>query len=429
MARFIKQGKSDTELKEADAKVKEIVSGIIKDIETNGDAAVKSLSEKFDKWSPESFRLTDAQIAEIVASVPEQVINDIKFAQKQIKNFATKQRESIKDIEVETLPGVFLGHKNIPINSAGCYIPGGRYPMVASAHMSILTAKVAGVKRVIACTPPINGKVPAATICAMYLAGADEIYLLGGVQAVCAMAIGTETIQPVDIIVGPGNAYVAEAKKQLYGRVGIDLFAGPTEVLVIADETSDAEIVATDLLGQAEHGPTSPAALITTSEKLAHETLIEIEKQLLVLPTADIAGIAWRDNGSIIVVADEKEAVEVADKLAYEHVEVLTKDPTYFLNNMTNYGALFLGPETNVAYGDKVIGTNHTLPTNKAARYTGGLWVGKFLKNCTYQRCTPEAGAFIGEYAARLCEIEGFMGHKEQAELRVRRYGKKKETV
>ncbi|MGF7080156.1 histidinol dehydrogenase [Mucilaginibacter sp. UYCu711] len=429
MARFIKQGKSDTELKEADAKVKEIVSGIIKDIETNGDAAVKSLSEKFDKWSPESFRLTDAQIAEIVASVPEQVVNDIKFAQKQIKNFATKQRESIKDIEVETLPGVFLGHKNIPINSAGCYIPGGRYPMVASAHMSILTAKVAGVKRVIACTPPINGKVPAATICAMYLAGADEIYLLGGVQAVCAMAIGTETIQPVDIIVGPGNAYVAEAKKQLYGRVGIDLFAGPTEVLVIADETSDAEIVATDLLGQAEHGPTSPAALITTSEKLAHETLIEIEKQLLVLPTADIAGVAWRDNGSIIVVADEKEAVEVADKLAYEHVEVLTKDPTYFLNNMTNYGALFLGPETNVAYGDKVIGTNHTLPTNKAARYTGGLWVGKFLKNCTYQRCTPEAGAFIGEYAARLCEIEGFMGHKEQAELRVRRYGKKKATV
>jgi sulfopropanediol 3-dehydrogenase len=429
MAKFIKQGKSDTELKEADAKVKEIVSGIIKDIETNGDAAVKSLSEKFDKWSPESFRLSDAQIAEIVASVPEQVVNDIKFAQTQIRNFATKQRASIQDIEYETLPGVFLGHKNIPINSAGCYIPGGRYPMVASAHMSILTAKVAGVKRVIACTPPINGKVPAATICAMYLAGADEIYLLGGVQAVCAMAIGTETIQPVDIIVGPGNAYVAEAKKQLYGRVGIDLFAGPTEVLVIADETSDAEIVATDLLGQAEHGPTSPAALITTSEKLAHETLVEIEKQLLVLPTADIAGVAWRDNGSIIVVADEKEAVEVADKLAYEHVEVLTKDPNYFLNNMTNYGALFLGPETNVAYGDKVIGTNHTLPTNKAARYTGGLWVGKFLKNCTYQRCTPEAGAFIGEYAARLCEIEGFMGHKEQAELRVRRYGKKKEVV
>jgi sulfopropanediol 3-dehydrogenase len=429
MAKYIKEGKSDTELKEADAKVKEIVSNIIKNIETNGDAAVKELSEKFDKWSPESFRLSEAQIAEIVATVPPQVISDIKFAQQQIKNFATKQRASIQDIEYETLPGVFLGHRSIPVNSAGCYIPGGRYPMVASAHMSILTAKVAGVKRVIACTPPINGQVPAATICAMYLAGADEIYLLGGVQAVCAMAIGTESIEQVDIIVGPGNAYVAEAKKQLYGRVGIDLFAGPTEVMVIADETSDAEIVATDLLGQAEHGPTSPACLITTSEKLAHETLIEIEKQLLVLPTADIAGVAWRDNGSIIVVADEQEAVAVADKMAYEHVEVLTKDPKYFLDNMTNYGALFLGPETNVAYGDKVIGTNHTLPTNKAARYTGGLWVGKFLKNCTYQRCTPEAGAIIGEYAMRLCEIEGFMGHREQAALRVRRYGKTEEVA
>ncbi|GAB3904163.1 histidinol dehydrogenase [Mucilaginibacter boryungensis] len=429
MLTFIKKGKSDTELKEADAKVKEIVSNIIKDIEANGDVAVRSLSEKFDHWSPASFRLSEDQIKEIVSSVPQQVIDDIKFAQQQIKNFATKQRASIQDIEYETLPGVFLGHKNIPVNSAGCYIPGGRYPMVASAHMSILTAKVAGVKRVIACTPPINGKVPAATICAMYLAGADEIYLLGGVQAVCAMAIGTETIKPVDMIVGPGNAYVAEAKKQLYGRVGIDLFAGPTEVLVIADETSDAEIIATDLLGQAEHGPTSPAALITTSEKLAHETLAEIEKQLLVLPTADIAGVAWRDNGSVIIVADEKEAVEVADMLAYEHVEVLTKNPDYFLQNMTNYGALFLGPETNVAYGDKVIGTNHTLPTNKAARYTGGLWVGKFLKNCTYQRCTPEAGAFVGEYAMRLCEIEGFMGHKEQAALRVRRHGKKAEKM
>jgi sulfopropanediol 3-dehydrogenase len=424
MSTFIKQGKSDTALQEADAKVKEIVSGIIKQIETHGDTAVRELSEKFDKWSPESFRLNDEQIKAIVASVPDEVINDIKFAQQQIKNFATKQRESIQDIEVETLPGVFLGHKNIPVNSAGCYIPGGRYPMVASAHMSILTAKVAGVKRVIAFTPPINGQVPAATITAMYLAGADEIYLLGGVQAVCAMAIGTETIKPVDIIVGPGNAYVAEAKKQLYGRVGIDLFAGPTEVMVIADETADAEMVATDLLGQAEHGPTSPACLITTSQKLAEETLVEIEKQLKVLPTADIAGVAWRDNGAIILVKDEEEAVKVADEMAYEHVEVLTKDPNYFLKNMTNYGALFLGKETNVAYGDKVIGTNHTLPTNKAARYTGGLWVGKFLKNCTYQRCTPEASAFVGEYCMRLCEIEGFMGHKEQAALRVRRYGK-----
>jgi sulfopropanediol 3-dehydrogenase len=424
MSTFIKHGKSDTALQEADAKVKEIVSGIIKQIENHGDTAVRELSEKFDKWSPESFRLSDEQIKAIVATVPETVIDDIKFAQQQIKNFATKQRASIQDIEVETLPGVFLGHKNIPVNSAGCYIPGGRYPMVASAHMSILTAKVAGVKRVIAFTPPINGQVPAATITAMYLAGADEIYLLGVVQAVCAMAIGTETIKAVDIIVGPGNAYVAEAKKQLYGRVGIDLFAGPTEVMVIADETADAEMVATDLLGQAEHGPTSPACLITTSQKLAEETLVEIEKQLKVLPTADIAGVAWRDNGAIILVKDEEEAVKVADEMAYEHVEVLTKDPDYFLNNMTNYGALFLGKETNVAYGDKVIGTNHTLPTNKAARYTGGLWVGKFLKNCTYQRCTEEASAFVGEYCARLCEIEGFMGHKEQAALRVRRYGK-----
>jgi sulfopropanediol 3-dehydrogenase len=429
MARFIKQGKTDTELKEADIKVKGIVSDIIKSIESGGDVAVRNLSEKFDKWSPEKFRLNDSEIAAIVASVPQQTIDDIKFAQQQIRNFATKQRASIQDIEVETLPGVVLGHKNIPVNSAGCYIPGGRYPMVASAHMSIITAKVAGVKRVIACTPPINGKIPAATICAMYLAGADEIYLLGGVQAVCAMAIGTETIEPVDIIVGPGNAYVAEAKKQLYGRVGIDLFAGPTEVLVIADDTADAEMVACDLLGQSEHGPTTPAALITTSEKLANETLVEIEKQLKVLATADIASVAWRDNGAIIIVADDAEAVKVADELAYEHVEVLTKDPDYFLNNMTNYGALFLGPETNVAYGDKVIGTNHTLPTNKAARYTGGLWVGKFLKNCTYQRCTPDASAFVGEYCMRLCEIEGFMGHKEQAALRVRRYGNVSEEI
>lgn len=424
MAYFIKKGKSDSEIKDADAKIKAIVSDIIINIEKNGDAAVRELSKKFDNWAPDQFLLSKEQILEIIDTVPPQVVEDIKFAQTQIRNFAIKQRESIQDIEVETLPGVILGHKNIPVNSAGCYIPGGRYPMVASSHMSILTAKVAGVKRVIACTPPINGQVPAATICAMYLAGADEIYLLGGVQAMTAMAIGTETIQPVDMIIGPGNAYVAEAKRQLYGRVGIDLFAGPTEVLIIADETADAEMVACDLLGQAEHGPTSPGALITNSEKLALETLEEIEKQLAVLPTADIARVAWEDNGSIIIVADDAEAVVEADKLAYEHVQVLTKDPNYFLENMTNYGGLFLGPETNVAYGDKVIGTNHTLPTNKAAKYTGGLWVGKFLKNCTYQRCTPEASAFVGEYAMRLCEIEGFMGHKEQAALRVRRYGK-----
>lgn len=429
MATFLKQGKSISELQEADSKVKEIVSNVIKDIETNGDAAVRKYSEKFDSWSPQSFRLSDEQIQEIVNAVPPQVIEDIKFAQQQIRRFAEKQRDSIQDIEVETMPGVILGHKNIPVNSAGCYIPGGRYPMVASAHMSILTAKVAGVKRVIGFTPPIKGNIPQATVAAMYLAGADEIYLLGGMQAMVAMAVGTETIEAVDMIVGPGNAYVAEAKRQLYGRVGIDLFAGPTEILVIADETADAEMVACDILGQAEHGPTSPGALITTSEKLAQETLIEIERQLKVLPTADLASIAWADNGIIILVADRDEALIEADKLAYEHVEVLTKDPDFFLHNMTNYGALFLGPETNVAYGDKVIGTNHTLPTNKAAKYTGGLWVGKFLKNCTYQKCTPEASVTIGEYAMRLCEIEGFMGHKEQAALRVRRYSKIAESV
>lgn len=429
MAKLLKQGKSFSEIQLEDSKVKETVSTVIQEIRTGGDSAVRRYSEKFDNWSPESFRLSPAQLDEIISTVPPGVIEDIKFAQHQIRHFAEIQRASIKDVEVETLPGVILGHKNIPVNSAGCYIPGGRYPMVASAHMSILTAKVAGVKRVIGFTPPINGEIPNATVAAMVLAGADEIYLLGGVQAMAAMALGTETIEAVDMIVGPGNAYVAEAKRQLFGTVGIDLFAGPTEILVIADETADAEMVACDLLGQAEHGPTSPGALITTSEKLAFETLAEIEKQLQVLPTADIARIAWENNGSIILVADEEEALVEADRLAYEHVEVLTKNPDYFLNNMTNYGALFLGPETNVAYGDKVIGTNHTLPTNRAAKYTGGLWVGKFLKNCTYQRCTEEASVSVGEYAMRLCEIEGFMGHKEQAALRVRRYGRIKEET
>jgi sulfopropanediol 3-dehydrogenase len=423
MAEVLKSGRSASELKDADTKVKETVQKIISDIEVNGDDAVRKCSETFDHWSPTLFRLTDQTIKEIIADTPQQVIDDIKFAQRQIRFFAEQQRASISDIEIETLPGVFLGHKNIPVNSVGCYIPGGRYPMVASAHMSVLTAKVAGVKRVIACTPPINGQIPQATVCAMHLAGADEIYILGGVQALVAMAIGTGSIEPVDMIVGPGNAYVAEAKRQLYGRVGIDLFAGPTEVLVIADDTADAEMVACDLLGQAEHGPTSPAALITTSATLARQTVIEIERQLRSLPTADVARVAWEQNGSIILVADEDEAILEADKLAYEHVEVLTKDPKYFLDRMTNYGALFLGPETNVAYGDKVIGTNHTLPTMKAAKYTGGLWVGKFLKNCTYQRCTEAASAMIGEYAMRLCELEGFAGHKEQAALRVRRYG------
>ncbi|WP_096437384.1 histidinol dehydrogenase [Alteribacter populi] len=429
MATFLKQGKTDQEKLEADTKVQEAVNGIIKDVEERGDQAVRELSEKFDKWSPESFRLSEEEIENAIAGLPDQVIEDIKFAQEQIQNFAQHQRDSIQDIEVETRPGVFLGHKNIPVNRVGCYIPGGRYPMVASSHMSILTAKVAGVDRVIACTPPSNGEIPAATVAAMHMAGADEIYLLGGVQAMTAMAIGTETIDPVDMIVGPGNAFVAEAKRQLYGRVGIDLLAGPTETLVIADETADVEMIATDLLGQAEHGPTSPGALITTSRNLADSLEEEIARQLKNLSTAEIAEQAWRDNGSIILVDNIDEAVKEADKLAYEHVEILTEDPNYFLENMTNFGALFLGPETNVAYGDKVIGTNHTLPTKEAARYTGGLWVGKFLKNCTYQRVTEEASVEIGKYAERLCDLEGFMGHKEQASLRVRRYEKKESNA
>ncbi|WP_246079585.1 histidinol dehydrogenase [Paenibacillus piri] len=423
MAKYLKCGKALDLQQSEQAKVTETVQAIIRDVELRGDAAVHEYSARLDRWEPASFRLTQEQIDEAMREVSQQTIDDIIFAQAQIRRFAELQREAIRDIEVETLPGVVLGHKNIPVNSVGCYVPGGRYPMVASAHMSIVTAKVAGVSRIIACTPPIDGVIPAATVSAMALAGADEIYILGGVQALAAMAIGTDAIAPVDMLVGPGNAYVAEAKRQLFGRVGIDLLAGPTETLVIADETADAEMIACDILGQAEHGPTSPGALITTSESLAEAAMAEIERQLLTLPTADIAGAAWRDNGIVIVVGNEEEAAVEADKLAFEHVEVLTKDPSFFLSRLTNYGALFLGPETNVAYGDKVIGTNHTLPTKKAARYTGGLWVGKFLKTCTYQRCTPEASALIGEYAARLCEIERFMGHKEQALLRVRRYG------
>ncbi|MDQ0217920.1 histidinol dehydrogenase [Peribacillus cavernae] len=424
MAKFLKTGKSKEEIATLEAKVYETVKSLLGDIEENGDHAVRNYSEQFDKWSPENFRLSPEQIEEVIKTVPEETIQDIKFAQEQIHGFAKTQREAIRDIEVETLPGVILGHKNIPVESVGCYVPGGRYPMVASAHMSILTAKVAGVKRVIGCTPPINGEIPAATVAAMALAGADEIYILGGVQAMAAMALGTETIDAVDMLVGPGNAYVAEAKRQLFGRVGIDLLAGPTEVLIIADETADAEMVATDILGQAEHGPTSPGVLITTSESLAHETIKEIERQLETLATAEVARTAWEENGSIILVDSLEEAVIEADKLAYEHVEVLAENPRYFLEKLTNYGALFLGPETNVAYGDKVIGTNHTLPTKGAARYTGGLWVGKFLKTCTYQECTPEASAVIGEYAERLCNLENFAGHREQALLRVRRYGK-----
>ncbi|RME80781.1 MAG: histidinol dehydrogenase [Caldilineae bacterium] len=421
--RYIKQGISEQASREADARVRAVVENILADIEARGDVAVRELSERFDNWSPPSFRLTTAEIEEIVGSLPQRTVEDIQFAQAQVRNFAQIQRQALQDVEVETLPGVILGHKNIPVNSVGCYVPGGRYPMVASAHMSVVTAKVAGVSRIVACTPPVQGKPPAATVAAMYFGGADEIYILGGVQAVAAMALGTETIRPVDMLVGPGNMYVAEAKRQLFGRVGIDLFAGPTEVLVIADHTADAEMCATDLLGQAEHGPTSPAILLTTDEQLAYDTLAEIERQLQTLPTADIASVSWRDYGQVIVVDTIEELVQEADRIACEHVEVLTENPRYFLEHLTNYGALFLGPETNVAYGDKVIGTNHTLPTRKAARYTGGLWVGKFLKTCTYQQITPEASVYIGAYGARLCELEGFLGHKAQCDLRLRRYG------
>jgi sulfopropanediol 3-dehydrogenase len=422
--KILKHGISQAVAQDADAKVRATVEQIIADISARGDAAVRDLSAKFDTWSPANFRLSPTEIEEIIASLPSQVIADIKFAQAQVRNFAQCQREAMRDIEVETLPGVILGHKNLPVNSVGCYVPGGRYPMVASAHMSVVTAKVAGVKRIVACTPPMGGAPPAATVAAMALGGADEIYILGGVQAVCAMAVGTADIPSVDMIVGPGNAYVAEAKRQLFGRVGIDLLAGPTEVLVIADETSDAEICATDLLGQAEHGPTSPAILITSSEQLAQATITEIERQLQTLPTADVAGVAWRDYGQVIVCENDDEIVHAADQIASEHVEVLTHEPRFFLDRLTNYGALFLGPRTNVAYGDKVIGTNHTLPTRGAGRYTGGLWVGKFLKTVTYQEVlTDEASALVGEYGSRLCALENFAAHQAQCDLRVRRYG------
>ncbi|PPQ34046.1 histidinol dehydrogenase [Rhodopila globiformis] len=423
MIRILKHGATEAEKTEADRKVRQTVESILEDIAARGDAAVRDLSAKFDKWQPASFRLSPDEIRSLIDSLPEQVITDIKFAQAQIRNFARAQKDALRDIEVETMPGVRLGHKNIPVASVGCYVPGGRYPMVASAHMSVLTAKVAGVKRVAACTPPLNGEPPAATVAAMALAGADEIYLLGGIQAVAAMGLGTETIAPVDMLVGPGNAYVAEAKRQLFGRVGIDLLAGPTETLIIADDTADAEMCATDLLGQAEHGPTSPAVLLTTSARIAEGIAAEIERQLAVLPTADIASVAWRDHGQVILCDTAAEMLAEADRIASEHVQVLTRDPRWFLDRMTNYGSLFLGKETNVAYGDKVIGTNHTLPTKRAARYTGGLWVGKFLKTVTYQQVSPEATAMIGEYCSRLCAIENFAGHKEQADLRVRRYG------
>ncbi len=425
MIKVMKKGISQEAAADLDARVKATVEGILEDIESRGDGAVRELSTKFDDWSPASFRLTNDEIEAAVSRLPEQTVEDIEFAQAQIRRFAEIQRAALKDVEEETLPGVVLGHKNIPVGSVGCYIPGGKYPMVASAHMSVLTAKVAGVRRVIACAPPHGGGPNDAIVAAMHFAGADEIYCLGGVQAVGAMALGTETIDPVDMLVGPGNAYVAEAKRQLYGRVGIDLFAGPTETLVIADDSCDGEMAATDLLGQAEHGPNSPAILLTTSEKLVADTQREIEKQLGTLATADVAGAAWRDYGQIILCDTDEEMLAEADRIASEHVQVMTRDPDYFLDNMQNYGALFLGPETNVAYGDKVIGTNHTLPTKRAARYTGGLWVGKFIKTCTYQRVTPEATAAIGEYCSRLCALEGFAGHQAQADLRVARYKSK----
>jgi len=424
MPRYLKRGMDASAIKAADAEVRETVESILADIEARKDQAVKDLSQKFDNWAPADFKLSPAEIERALSQVKKRDLDDIRFAQAQVRNFAQKQRDSMKDIEVETLPGVVLGHRHIPVNSIGCYVPGGRYPMVASAHMSIVTAKVAGVKRIIACAPPFKGGPHPAIVAAMHFGGADDIYVLGGVQAVAAMALGTESIAPVDMIVGPGNAYVAEAKRQLFGRIGIDLLAGPTETLIIADDSVDGEICATDLLGQAEHGPNSPAVLITNSEKLARETMSEIERLLKILPSADLAGQSWKDYGEVIVCDSYDEMVAEADRVASEHVQVMTRDPDYFLNNMKNYGSLFLGARTNVAYGDKVIGTNHTLPTKKNARFTGGLWVGKFLKTCTYQKVlTDEASAMIGEYCSRLCMLEGFVAHAEQANVRVRRYG------
>jgi sulfopropanediol 3-dehydrogenase len=422
MVRVLKAGASEDALANQDLAVRQAVESILGDLQRRGDAAVRAYSEKFDRWSPESFRISSQEIRACYAELSDQVLEDIRFAQAQVRRFAEVQRAALKDVEVETLPGVTLGHRNIPIESVGCYVPGGKYPLVASAHMSVVTAKVAGVSRIIAAAPPFGGRLSAAIIVALDMAGVDEIYSLGGVQALGAMAFGTETIGSVDMLVGPGNAYVAEAKRQLYGRVGIDLFAGPTETLVIADDSVDGELCATDLLGQAEHGPNSPATLLTNSEDLARDTLREIDRQLKVLSTGEVAGIAWRDYGRVIVCEDYEEMAGVADELASEHVQVMTRQPDFFLKRLRNYGALFLGPETNVAYGDKVIGTNHTLPTRGTARYTGGLWVGKFLKTCTYQRATKAASVVIGERCSRLCALEGFAGHKAQADIRVRRY-------
>ncbi len=421
MATYLKRRIAQEVTDEMERKVRETVQAILADVKKRGDAAVREYSERFDKWAPK--KLSQPEIQAILGRVKPETLKDIEFAQAQIRRFAEHQKAALRDIEVETLPGVRLGHRNIPVESVGCYVPGGRYPMVASAHMSIVTARTAGVQRIIACTPPNQGEPHAETIAAMALGGADEIWVLGGVHAIAAMGLGTESIKAVDMLCGPGNAYVAEAKRQLFGRVGIDLLAGPTEILVVADETADVVMIATDLLGQAEHGPTSPAICITTSRAIAESLEPEIQRQLKVLPTADVASLAWRDYGEIILVSSREEAVAEADRVAAEHVEILCREPRYFLEKMRSYGALFLGPETNVSYGDKVIGTNHTLPTLGAARYTGGLWVGKFIKTCTYQEITPEASVKVGEYCSRLCAIERFWGHKEQADLRLRRYG------
>ncbi|WP_460045100.1 histidinol dehydrogenase [Pseudomonas sp. S2_H01] len=426
MAKWLKQGAEAEVIKTAAREVRDTVENLLADIEARGDVAVRELAIRFDKMDREDYRLSDAEIQACMNQLSDRDLKDIEFAQTQVRNFAQHQRNSMVDVEVETLPGVILGHKHIPVNAAGCYVPGGKYPLLASAHMSVITAKVAGVPRIITCAPPFLGKPAPAIVAAQHMAGANEIYCLGGIQAIGAMALGTKSIAQVDMLVGPGNAFVAEAKRQLFGRVGIDLFAGPTETLVIADESVDGELCATDLLGQAEHGPDSPAILLTTSEKLARETMAEIERLLQILPTADIARRAWESFGEVIVAEDDEEMLAIANDLAFEHVQVMTKDPDYFLKHMRNFGALFLGPRTNVSFGDKVIGTNHTLPTKKAARYTGGLWVGKFIKTCTYQKVTTdEASSMIGEYCSRLCALEGFAGHGEQANIRVRRYGHK----
>ncbi|QTN18288.1 histidinol dehydrogenase [Brevundimonas sp. AJA228-03] len=431
MARWLKEGRSVEAVKADSASVRETVERMLGDIEVEGLEAVRRYSRDLDKWDREDFRLSEDEIRAAYAALPERTVDDIRFAQAQVRNFAQIQKDALRDVEVETLPGVILGHKNTPVNAVGAYVPGGKYPLVASAHMGVVTAKVAGVKRILSAAPPYGGQANPAIVVAQHMAGADAILALGGVQAIGLMALGAKgaaggDIEPVDMLVGPGNAFVAEAKRQLFGRVGIDLLAGPTETLVIADDSVDGELCAADLLGQAEHGPNSPAILLTTSEKLARDTVAAIERQLEWLPTAPIASVAWRDYGQIILADSDAEMVEIADRIASEHVQVMTRDPGYFLANMTNYGALFLGHLTNVSYGDKVIGTNHTLPTMRSARYTGGLWVGKFMKTCTYQKIlTPAASVMVGEYCSRLCAIEGFAGHKEQADIRVRRYGQK----